>query len=183
MSDERDRRALLADLSEQGARMIRRLTLTCAVALMFSTACGRPSPSGTELNKALVRQMIEELDNKPSPEVVARWLTPDYQLFMNGAPAMDLAGYQNMVRETTASFSNTKHEIHHMVAEGDTVAVGVTLRLTHTGVYEGIAATGRTVAIEEFSVLRIRDGKVATEWAVVDLGGLRQQLSVAPPKG
>jgi predicted ester cyclase len=123
--------------------------------------------------------MIQELDNAPSPEVVAKWLTPEYQLFMNGAPAMDLAGYQSMVKEQSASFTNIKHDIHHLVAEGDTVAVGVTLRLTHSGVYEGIAATGRTVSLEEFSLMRIRDGKVATEWAVVDLGGLRQQLAAA----
>lgn len=163
--------------------MIHRLMCAVAVPLILSTACSSSSPSAAELNKALVRQMIQELDNTPNPDVVAKWLTADYQLFMNGAAAMDLAGYQSMVKETTSSFSNIKHEIHHMVAEGDTVAVGVTLRLTHTGVYEGIAATGRTVAIEEFSVMRIRDGKVATEWAVVDLGGLHQQLSSPPPKG
>jgi predicted ester cyclase len=159
--------------------MIRRLTPGLVVLLVLLAACARPSLTPAEQNKALVRQMIRELDNAPSPDVVAKWLTPDYQLFMNGAPAMDLAGYQSMVKETTASFSNIKHDIHHLVAEGDTVAVGVTLRLTHTGVYEGIAATGRTITVEEFSVMRLRDGKVATEWAIVDLGGLRQQLSAA----
>ena len=76
-------------------------------------------------------------------------------------------------------FSNIKHEVHHVVAEGDMVAVGLTLRLTHAGVYEGIAATGRTAAIEEFSVIRIRDGKIASEWAVVDLGGLHQLTAPA----
>ncbi|HXT69158.1 MAG TPA: ester cyclase [Vicinamibacterales bacterium] len=163
--------------------MIRRLTLCLTVPALLLAACARPSLTPAELNKARVRQMIQELDNAPSAEVVARWLTSDYQLFMNGAPAMDLAGYQSMVKETTASFSNIKHDIHHLVAEGDTVAVGVTLHLTHTGVFDGIAATGRTITVEEFSVMRIRDGKVATEWAVVDLGGLRQQLSAPPPKG
>lgn len=162
--------------------MIRRLTCAAVVPLVLSAACTTRSPSLADLNKALVRQMIQELDNSPSPEVVAKWLTADYQLFMNGAPALDLGGYQSMVRETTSSFSNVKHEIHHLVAEGDTVAVGVTVRMTHTGVYEGIAATGRTVAIEELSVMQIRNGKVATEWAVVDLRGLHQQLS-APPRG
>lgn len=155
----------------------------CVLALLvLSAACARRSLTIAEQNKALVRQMIQELDSTPSPDVVSKWMTSDYQLFMNGAPALDFAGYQAMVKEATSSFSNIKHDIHHMLAEGDTVAVGVTLRLTHTGVYEGIAATGRMVAIEEFSVMRLRDGKVMTEWAVVDLGGLHQQLA-APPKG
>jgi predicted ester cyclase len=162
--------------------MIRRASLALAVFSLLVIGCRySPEVSTAELNKALVRQMIQELDAAPSPDDVAKWLTADYQLFMNGAAALDLAGYQAMVKGVTASFSNIKHEIHHMVAEGDLVAVGVTLRLTHTGVYEGLAATGRTVAVEEFSVMRIRDGKVASEWAVVDLGGLHQQLT-APAK-
>ena len=155
----------------------RRITLASVGLLIFAGACANRSPSATEHNKALVRQMIQELDAAPSADVVAKWMTADYQLFMNGAPAMDLAGYQNMVKEVTGAFSNVKHEIHHIVAEGDTVAVGITLKLTHTGTYEGIAATGRTVAIEEFVMIQMRDGKAATEWAVVDLGGLHQQLT------
>ena len=158
---------------------IRRIALVSVGLMVIASGCANRSPSVTDHNKALVRQMIQELDAAPTADVVAKWMTADYKLFTNGAPAMDLAGYQNMVQEIKGAFSNVKHEIHHIVAEGDTVAVALTLKLTHTGTYEGIAPTGRTVAIEEFVMIQMRDGKAATEWAVVDLGGLRQQLTAA----
>lgn len=138
-----------------------------------------PTTSPTaERNKALVRQMVEEMDATPGADVTAKWMWPDYRLTMNGL-AMTLDDYRGMVREVAGAFSNLKHEIHHLVAEGDQVVVGATFRATHIGVYEGIAATGRTIAIEEIVILEMRDGKVASEWAVVDLAALHQQLTSA----
>lgn len=130
----------------------------------------------TERNKAIVRQMLEEMDSTPGSDVTEKWMWGDYRLHMNGV-AMTLDDYRAMVREVTTAFSNLRHDIHRLVAEGDQVVVGATFRATHVGTYEGIAATGRTIAIEELVILELRDGKVASEWAVVDLTSLHQQLT------
>jgi predicted ester cyclase len=105
-------------------------------------------------------------------------MTSDYRLVLNGS-AIDLAGYREMNSGMNSAFSDLKHDIHHIVAEGDSVAVGITFRAKHTGLYEGIAATGKTIAIEEIVVLKFRDDKVVSEWAVVDLAAVEKQLNKA----
>jgi predicted ester cyclase len=150
--------------------------LACAGLLFATTACAAPVDRVAERNKLLVRQMLQEMDGAPGTDITAKWMTPDYRLVVNGS-AIDLAGYREMTSAMTAAFSDLKHDIHHIVAEGDTVAVGVTFRAKHTGPYEGIAATGKQIAIEEIVVLKFRGDRVASEWAVVDLAAVEKQLN------
>ena len=146
---------------------------------MFAAACGRaPADAVAERNKLLVRQMIQEMDGAPGTDITAKWMTSDYRLVLNGS-AIDLAGYREMNSGMNSAFSDLKHDIHHIVAEGDSVAVAITFRAKHTGLYEGIAATGKTIAIEEIVVLKFRDDKVVSEWAVVDLAAVEKQLNKA----
>ena len=150
-------------------------TLALAGLLIATTACAAPVDRVAERNKALVRQMLQEMDASPQTDITTKWMTSDYRLVLNGS-AIDLAGYREMAAGMTTAFSELKHDIHHIVAEGESVAVGITLRAKHTGPYEGMAATGKTIAIEELVVLKFRGDKVESEWAVVDLAAVEQQL-------
>ena len=162
--------------ARHGLRSVLRSGVALAGLLILTTACRyAPADTAAERNKMLVRQMLQEMDSAPWTDITTKWMTPDYRLVLNGS-AMDLAGYREISAGTTAAFSNLKHDIHHIVAEGDRVAVALTFRATHTGPYEGIAATGRTIAIEEIVVLQFRDDKVVNEWAVVDLAAVGHQL-------
>ena len=73
-----------------------------------------------------------------------------------------------------------------MIAEGDKVTVRITARGTHTGVFQGMVATGKLTKITGIAIRRIADGKVIEEWVVNDQLGLMQQLglfrSPAPTK-
>src|SRR6187200_741759 len=150
--------------------------LAFAGLLLATSACAAPVDQAAERHKLLVRQMLLEMDASPGSDITTKWMTTDYRLVLNGS-AFDLAGYREMAAGTTAAFSDLKHDIHHIVAEGDSVAVGITFRAKHTGLYEGIAATGKTIAIEEIVVLKFRDDKVVSEWAVVDLAAVEKQLN------
>ena len=68
------------------------------------------------------------------------------------------------------------HEILFMIAENDLVTTVMTIHPTHTGEWEGIPPTGRTVSTAHCVIFRLRDGKLAEEWVVTDKAGLRQQL-------
>lgn len=149
--------------------------LVLAGVLIAANACAAPVDRTAERNKMLVRQLLQEMDASPGSDITTKWMTPDYRLVLNGS-AFDLAGYREMATDMTGAFSEFKHDIHHIVAEGDNVAVGITLRAKHTGTYEGIPATGKTIAIEELSVIQFRGDKVASEWTVVDLAAVEQQL-------
>ncbi len=153
-------------------------TFASAGLLIATIACATPVDRGAERNKALVRQMLQEMDANPGSDITTKWMTTDYRLVLNGS-AFDLAGYREMAAGVTAAFSELKHDIHHIVAEGDSVAVAITFRAKHTGPYEGIAATGKTIAIEELSVLQFRGDKIVSEWTVVDLAAVEQQLKKA----
>ena len=132
-----------------------------------------------EQNKALVRQIVEDIDRAPGAEAIARWLAPDFTTVVNNDPPMSREAYLEMAAGITTAFSNIRHEVLDVVAEGDRVAVAMTLHLTHTGDYEGIAATGRSVSVPEMSMMVIRDGLIASERVLIDLAGLHQQLTAA----
>jgi predicted ester cyclase len=151
--------------------------LAFAGLLLATTACASPPADPVaERNKLLVRQMLQEMDSAPGTDITTKWMAPDYKLVLNGS-AIDLAGYREMNSGMNTAFSDLKHDIHHIVAEGDSVAVAITFRAKHTGPYEGIAATGKTIAIEEIVVLKFRDDKLVSEWAVVDLAAVEKQLN------
>ena len=153
--------------------------LPVALTSVVILACGGQSDaSRLEDNKALVRQWLQDFDaSYPSLDFIDEWMTPDFQTHINSPDAMDLAGYRQFLSDV--AFSDIRHEIQYMIAEGDLVAAGITLHMTHTGEYEGIAPTGRPVSIEEIVVVRLREGKIAEEWAVVDFAALQQQLEAA----
>ena len=79
-----------------------------------------------------------------------------------------------------AVFSDLKFEIHHVIRDGDTVAVHCTLTGRHTGDLMGVPPTNRPVAIPMVHILRFREGKAAEHWAVHDTAAMRQ-LGVLPP--
>ena len=131
----------------------------------------------TAKNKELVRKLLGAIDQNwgGSVDFLDKWFTDDCQIHFNGA-TMDLAAYKEILPGFFSAFSDMRHEIHFMLAEDDLVTSVVTIHTKHIGEWEGIAPTGRTVSIADIAVLRMRDGKVAEEWAVVDMAGLKQQL-------
>ncbi len=131
----------------------------------------------SEVNKALLRQFIEEFDQNwgKSVDYLDKWFTDDYKLHLNGVTT-DLAGFKEMLPPFYSAFADLRHEVHFMVAEDDLVTSVQTIHMKHIGEWEGIAPTGRTALLADIAVLRMRDGKVAEEWVVNDMAGLKQQL-------
>ena len=77
-------------------------------------------------------------------------------------------------------FADLAFDIHHVVGEGDTVAVHCTLTGRHTGNLMGIPPTNRPVATPMVHLLRFRDGKASEHWAVHDDMATMRQLGVLP---
>jgi steroid delta-isomerase-like uncharacterized protein len=70
-----------------------------------------------------------------------------------------------------------------ILAEGNLVAVRWTGRGTNTGEGNGLPATGRRFSLRGATFFRMRDGRIAEEWNVIDqLEGLRQ-LGLLPEAG
>lgn len=76
-----------------------------------------------------------------------------------------------------AAFPDMHDTIEDMLAEGDKVAVRVTVQGTHRGEFQGIAPTGRQISFAGFAIFRVVDGKIVENRALNDRQGLMQQLT------
>ena len=86
-------------------------------------------------------------------------------------------------------FPDYNEEIEDLVASGDTVAVRLRIRGTHTGPMFGIPATGKAVDFRDMTICKIRDGKIVEQCGLSDnltlfvqLGILELTAAMAPAK-
>jgi predicted ester cyclase len=70
--------------------------------------------------------------------------------------------------------------IEDIIAEGDKVIARWSCRGQHKGELNGIAPTGKQVAIPGVSVMRFAGGKMVEGYVNWDALGLMQQLGVVP---
>jgi steroid delta-isomerase-like uncharacterized protein len=75
-----------------------------------------------------------------------------------------------------AAFPDWHWEMRHIVVDGDYTAVHFTVTGTHRGAFQGIDATDRRVAISEFTLYRVEDGKFAEVWDLTDMEGVMRQI-------
>lgn len=70
--------------------------------------------------------------------------------------------------------------VEDLVVSGDTVWTRNRGRGVNTGPVMGHPATGRTVEVDVFDVMRFADGRVVEHWGVADQLGLLLQLGMVP---
>ncbi len=64
-----------------------------------------------------------------------------------------------------------------MIAEGDLVAIRLTLTGTHLGEWAGVAPSKRKVSVAEMMFFRFEDGHLVEMWEVFDDQGLLRQIT------
>jgi steroid delta-isomerase-like uncharacterized protein len=75
-------------------------------------------------------------------------------------------------------FSNRKFTVKRMFADGENLVKHWQFTGTHTGVFMGIPATGRTVNIEGCTIAKIVDGKIVEEQDFMDNMSFLKQLGL-----
>lgn len=83
--------------------------------------------------------------------------------------------YEAPVHEAFPDFDVTFEDL---VAEGDRVAMRLTIRATHEAELMGVAPTGEPIEFENVVFNRLVDGRIAERWVKPDLFGLMRQLGV-----
>ena len=78
------------------------------------------------------------------------------------------------------SIPDREDEMLDVIAHGDRVWATWLIRGTHLGPLQGIAPTGRTIAVTEIGQWRVRDGLITEAWFLVDELALLRQLGVWP---
>lgn len=134
--------------------------------------------STTTENKEIVRRFAREFVNERNYETVEEFLAED---IVDSTPFGETTGRDAVVettKELSAAFPDFAVTPEEIVAEDDTVAVRMTQRGTHEGVFMGCEPTGNTFEIEAMGFLRLEDGKIVERQIRPDVVGLLRQLGI-----
>ncbi|HEX2195853.1 MAG TPA: ester cyclase [Actinomycetota bacterium] len=83
-------------------------------------------------------------------------------------------------RDALAAMPDIRHEIHEVLVSGDTIAARAVVTGTLEGDFAGIAGNGRSFRVDQGLFARVRDGKIAEAWEIVDTASLLKQLGALP---
>jgi predicted ester cyclase len=110
----------------------------------------------------------------------AACLTDDWREYDSSGDSADLEDERRTMDLHRTGFPDKRTEIHRIVADDDQVACHCTTTATHNGRYLDLEPTGRPVVLHEMLFNRVRDGRLAETWAVVEEPGFYEQLTGRP---
>lgn len=136
----------------------------------------------TVQNKAIVRQLVEEVFSRGNIALADTLLAPDFIEHEELPPGMPSGrdGVKAAVKMMHTAVSGYKAVINHVVAEGDKVAVHQTWSGTQTGELMGMPPTGKSFSIDVFDILRVANGQIVEHWGLMDTMSMMQQLGAIP---
>jgi steroid delta-isomerase-like uncharacterized protein len=126
-------------------------------------------------NKTIVRDYIDQVWTKRNLAAVDEYIAADYIQHAHGTPP-GREGVKGFFSMLNSAFSELGYKVEDMVAEADKVCWSWILRAKHTGAFQGVPATGKSIAITGISLVRLADGKFVEHWGEQDMLGLMQQL-------
>jgi steroid delta-isomerase-like uncharacterized protein len=131
-------------------------------------------------NKAVTNR-FHSLAEDTDLSVAATLLADNFKGYVTGAAGvMDRDTFRKMGEGFHASFSQFKTTVTAQIAEGDWVATYGVWSAVHTGVFNGIPASGKPIAVDMAFFDRIENGKIVEERTVMDLMGLLAQIGAIP---
>jgi steroid delta-isomerase-like uncharacterized protein len=139
------------------------------------------SASEQERNKTVARNFFEEVLSKGQLDKYGEFHSKDFIAHSGDRTVTleeDLAYAQ---RERTA-LPDMRFRVNRMIAEGDLVAVHITVTGTNTQAGMGFPATGKKIAADGVTIFRFKDGKICEEWNVFDMLKVLRQTGLLPPE-
>jgi steroid delta-isomerase-like uncharacterized protein len=113
---------------------------------------------------------LDRLEEVVSEDVLTPKIMPGIPTGIEGAKAAH--------RIMLTGFPDYQTIIDDLVAEGDKVAVRITMSGKNTGSFMGFPATGKYVSFTGMYIARIANGKIVEHWGEEDGVGLLQQLGI-----
>lgn len=135
-----------------------------------------------QANKALVRRMLDEMNNQGNIRIIDELVAPDFFEHEDPPPGVprDREGVKQVFTMYHEAFSDIQATFDDLIAEDDKVVVFMTVHATQTGEFAGIPPAGKRVAVQVIDIFRVNDGLVTEHWGVTDRLGMLQQLGVIP---
>lgn len=133
----------------------------------------------SEINKAVIRRVIEEGMNKHNPAVFND-LCPSIEYYSPATGQLRGRAFRDFVSSFLTAFPDARAAVLDQFAEGDRVATRWSFTGTHKGLFPGNAPTGRSVTITCMWMDRIVKGKIVEQRAEWDTLGMLRQLGLVP---
>ena len=132
-------------------------------------------------NEALVRRFFDAYNHMDDPAFLEIF-SPDYVCHVGGTsePMVGLAASLAAEASIRTAFSDGHWTIEDIFAAGDKVVVRRSWRLTHSGMFQGMPATGRTLTGTAIDIFRVVDGRIVEQWTESDNLSFMQQLGSMP---
>ena len=131
-------------------------------------------------NKALVERFVGEFWSSGKLSTADELLAADATISVNNQAVPDIATLKGFCRSLREAFPDWHSTFEELVIEGERVAERWTGRGTPRGAFQGIAATGRQVAVPGTVFYRIVDGKIAEFRGQFDRLAMLEQLGSEP---
>ena len=127
-----------------------------------------------EQNEAAIRSALKFMD-EGKPEEGMKFLSPNC-IFHSGGIDYSSEEYGERAAIFYAGFTNLKHEIIDVIAEGDKVVLYMMESGTHEGDFMGISPTEKTAKWPTIAIYRFSNSVVEEVWVELDILGIQQQL-------
>jgi non-heme chloroperoxidase len=142
---------------------------------------GRSDRMSVERNKNTFRRYVEEVWEEENLDIADEVFAERYLSHQSDGSVLERGpeDVKMFVKEYRSAFSDFEDVVEDMIGEGDRVVTRWTLRVTHTGDFRGIPATGKRITITGIGIFRFsEEGKVVESWDSLDQLGMLRQLGV-----
>ena len=124
-----------------------------------------------DAKKRLV-QRLHYLWNTGDLSLIPEIYAPDFVAHMpKGWDVSEWSGHDGVreaINAIRTAFSEWTETIADMISEDDRVVTRYVSTGRHTGPFIGIAPTGKHIRLDEISIYRLQNGRVAEQWCLTD---------------
>lgn len=138
------------------------------------------SHTAAEANKRTMERFTSEFLRSGDKALGEQFISPNIVLHFAGQEFRGRDTYLGIVAANQAAFPDLVWTVHHMVAEGDTVAIRYTMTGTQRGPFAGVPASNKPVTAESMAFYRLAGGKIVEERAQLDMLSVFQQIGTVP---
>ena len=120
--------------------------------------------------------------NQGDTQAFGELVSPDYVCHMGGMPEpmVGLAASLAADASVRLAFSEIHWTIDDLFADGDKVVARRAWSMKHTGTFQGLPASGRTLAGTGIDIFYVWDGQIVEQWTESDNLSFMQQLGALP---